>query len=255
MAPSNTEIIVDLGAADRLVAVDRHSADVAGLPAALPGIDFFFPDAEAIIGLEPDLIIAHGHNATGAGEDPLRLLREAGIPVAYISMSRSVSDIYGDIAFIADLLGIPAKGEALVRALRARVAETAQKTAHIENKRSVYFEISAAPDIFTLGRDSFLNDMISIIGGRNIFASDNPIISPGAEAIISRDPEVILTSVNYIEDPVGELKSRPGFNHISAVIHNRVYRIDTNASARPSSRITLALEQMSRAVYPEAYEK
>jgi iron complex transport system substrate-binding protein len=255
MAPSNTEIIVDLGLGDKLIAIDRHSADVAGIPAGLPRIDFFFPDAEVIIGLEPDLILAHGHNTTGTGEDPFRLLREAGIPVAYISMSRSVSDIYGDIAFIADLLGAREKGEALIQSMKERIDETAQKTTGIENKRSVYFEISAAPDIFTLGKDSFLNDMISIIGARNIFENENPIISPGVEAIISRNPDVILTSVNYIEDPVGELKSRPGFNHINAVIHNRVYQIDANASARPSSRITLALEQMARAVYPEAYEK
>ena len=53
-APSNTEIIVDLGMAHKLVAIDVHSANVAGIPDDLARLDFFYPDAEAILGLEPD---------------------------------------------------------------------------------------------------------------------------------------------------------------------------------------------------------
>jgi iron complex transport system substrate-binding protein len=255
MAPSNTEIIVDLGMADKLVAIDRHSANIAGIPGNLPQMDFFYPDAEAIIGLEPDIIIANGHNATGTGDDPFRLLREAGIPVAYISMSKSINDIYEDIAFIADLLQAPDRGAALIRSMKEQVDEIARNASRIENKRSVYFEISAAPDMFTFGKDSFIDDMITAVGAINIFGNDAWIVTPGAEAIIERNPDVILTNVNYIEDPIGELKSRAGFDHINAVINDRVYRIDTDSSVRPSARITLALGQMARAVYPEIYEK
>ncbi|MCL2879247.1 MAG: hypothetical protein FWF29_03290, partial [Treponema sp.] len=46
-APSNTEIIVDLGMADKLVAVDRYSLDIPGIPAGIALIDFSYPDAEA----------------------------------------------------------------------------------------------------------------------------------------------------------------------------------------------------------------
>jgi iron complex transport system substrate-binding protein len=255
-APSNTEIIADLGAANRLVAIDRHSANVRGIPVGLPLLDFFYPDAEVIVKLEPDIIIASGHNPTGSGEDPFRLLAEMGIPVVYISMSKSINDIYLDIEFIAGLLGLDEKGDELSAAMRAQIDEIAKKTAHIAEKdrKSVYFEISAAPEMFTFGKDSFLNDMITAINARNIFENENWLLQPGAEAIIERNPDVILTNVNYIDDPVGELKSRPGFDHINAVMRNCVYQIDTNSSVRPSARITLALGQMSRAVYPAAYE-
>ena len=43
--------------------------------------------------------------------------------------------------------------------------------------------------------------------------------------------------------------SGAGFNHINAVKNNRIYQIDTDSSVRPSSRIILALRQMSQAVY------
>ena len=253
-APSNTEIIIDLGLVRKLVAVDRYSTDIPELSAALPHVDFAYPDAEAILGLEPDIIIANGHNVTVSGDDPFRLLREMGIPVAYVSMSKSVNDIYSDIAFIADLLSAKEKGDALIKSMKKRVDEIAQKAAQAETKRSVYFELSAAPEIFTFGKDSYINDMIAIAGGRNIFENDNWVLSPTAEAIIERNPDVILTSVNYLEDPIGEIKSRYGFEHINAVINNRIFRIDTNSLVRPSARILLALDQMARAVYPELYE-
>jgi iron complex transport system substrate-binding protein len=253
-APSNTEIISDLGQARKLVAIDRHSANVTGIPEGLPQLDFLYPDAEVIIKLEPDIIIANGHNATGTGEDPFRLLREMGIPVAYISMSKNIEDIYLDIAFIADLVQVQKTGEEVIDSMKVQVAKISQKTAYIDVKRTVYFEVSAAPDMFTFGKDSFLNDMISVIGARNIFENDNWIISPSAEVIIERNPDVILTNVNYISDPIGEIKRRPGFNHINAVINNRICQIDTDSSVRPSTRIISALRQMSKAVYPELYD-
>jgi len=257
-APSNTEIITDLGQARKLAAIDRHSANVAGIPEGLPQLDFFYPDAEVIINLEPDIIIASGHNPTGTGEDPFKLLREMGIPVVYISMSASIDEIYSDIAFIADILQVQKEGEKLINSMRAQIDEIAQTaakmTANTGNKTTVYFEISAAPDMMTFGKGSYINDMISVIGAQNIFWDENWLVTPGAEAVISRNPDVILTNVNYIDDPVAEIKKRPGFNHINAVKNNRIYQIDTDSSVRPSSRIILALRQMSKAVYPELYE-
>jgi iron complex transport system substrate-binding protein len=252
-APSNTEIIVDLGLAYKLVAIDRHSTDIyvpAGypeIPEGLPLLDFFYPDAEVIISLKPDLIIASGHNPTGTGEDPFKVLRDMGIPVVYISMSKSIEDIYRNITFIADLLQVQTTGEELISLMNEQVLEIAQAAhaAHGGVPVSVYFEISAAPDMMTFGKDSFIDDMISIIGAENIFGNENWLVMPGAESIIERNPDIILTNVNYIDDPISEIKSRLGFNHINAVANNRIYQIDTNSSVRDASRIVLALRQMA----------
>ena len=112
-APSNTEVLVALGLADKLVAVDKYSADVEGISEELPKIDFRNPDAEAIIALNPDIVIASGHNKVG-DEDPFALIKEAGIPVAYIPNSYSIDGIYEDIEFIANLTNTEKKGKELV---------------------------------------------------------------------------------------------------------------------------------------------
>ena len=254
-APSNTEIIADLGQAHRLIAIDVHSANIGGLPSNLPLLDFFYPDAEVIVTLEPDLIIASGHNPTGTGEDPFKLLTDMGIPVVYISMSKSVEEIYNDIAFVADLLQVVKEGENLIASTRSQIAQIAdnisQKTAHYERRPTVYFELSAPPYMMAFGKDSYIDDMISIIGARNIFGDEDWLVMPSAEAVIERNPDIILTNVNYIDNPTGEIKDRLGFNHINAVINDRIYEIDNDSSSRPSARVLLALRQMAEAVYPE----
>jgi len=254
-APSNTEIITDLGQAHRLIAIDVHSANISNLPSNLTLLDFFYPDAEVIVTLEPDLIIASGHNPTGTGEDPFKLLTDMGIPVVYISMSKSVEEIYNDITFVADLLQVKKEGEDLIASTRARISRIADNisraTAHYEKRPSVYFELSAPPYMMAFGKDSYIDDMISIIAARNIFADEDWLVMPSVEAVIERNPDIIFTNVNYIENPIAEIKDRLGFNHINAVMNDRVYEIDNDSSSRPSARVLLALRQMAEAVYPE----
>jgi iron complex transport system substrate-binding protein len=253
-APSSTEIIVDLGLADKLVAIDKYSLDIAGVDQNLTLIDFFFPDAEAIIGIDPDVIISNGHNNLGTGDDPFKLIREAGIPVVYIPLSPDIEGICQDIEFIADMLNVSDRGTALTESLKRQIEEIAAIGRTIEHKKTVYFEISPAPTLVTIGRDTYLDHFITIIGAQNIFADQIGVIFPGAESILERNPDVIITTESGQHDPVEEIKSRDGFEHITAVKNSAIYLVDTNSASRPSARIVLALKQMAKAVYPDNYE-
>lgn len=254
-APSNTEVIIDLGLGDKLVAVDKYSSDVPGISEELTKIDFSNPDAEAIIGLNPDIIIASGHNKTGSSEDPFKLVKEAGIPVVYIPSSESIKGIYEDIEFIANILNVEDKGNEIVDNMKSKIDEIAKIGKTITDKKSVYFEISPSPSLFTFGQGTFLNEMIEIIGAKNIFADEKGWISPSAESVIDKNPDVILTNVDYTENPIKEIETRDGFENINAVKNNAVYQIDKNSSSRPSQKIILALSQMAESIYPEKYGK
>ncbi|MDR2740087.1 MAG: ABC transporter substrate-binding protein [Treponema sp.] len=253
-APSSTEIIVDLGMADKLAAIDKYSLDVGGVEQDLPLIDFFFPDAEVIIGIAPDIIISNGHNNIGSGADAFKLIREAGIPVVYIPLSPDIEGICGDIEFVADVLNVPERGRKLIQSLKDQVEDIAAVGRTIENKKTVYFEVSPAPDLVTVGRNTYLHEMITIIGAVNIFADQIGVIFPNAEAILNRNPDVIITNIPGGENSVEEIKNREGFEHITAIKNNSIYAVDTNSSSRPSARILPALKQMAKAVYPDKYE-
>ncbi|MDR1587012.1 MAG: ABC transporter substrate-binding protein [Treponema sp.] len=250
-APSNTEIIQGLGRADKLVAIDTFSSGISGIGADLTRIDFSYPDAEVIIGLKPDIIIAAGHNMTVSGEDPFKLIKDTGISVVYIPTSSTIAGIYEDIRFIAKLLGAEAGGEELISGMKAEIDSTAARAGALAEKKSVYLEISPYPYMVSIGKGTYLSEMISVIGADNIFADQRDWFSPAAEAIIERNPDVILTFTGLTADPVADIKSRPGFEHINAVRNGAVYLIDSDAASRPSHNIVIALKQMAAAVYPE----
>ena len=254
-APSNTEVLMALGLGDKIVAIDKYSTDIEGINTELPQIDFLNPDAETIIGLEPDIVIASGHNKTGSVEDPFKAISEAGIPVVYIPSSDSIDGIYKDIEFIADVVNERSKGKEIVDDMKAQVEEIKAIGDTITDKKSVYFEISPAPYLSSFGKSTFLNEMIEIIGAKNIFENEEGWISPTAEAIIDANPDVIITNAGYMENPTEEIKSRDAWENINAIKNNEVYLVDQNASSRPSQNVIKALEQMAKAVYPEHYEK
>jgi iron complex transport system substrate-binding protein len=216
-------------------------------------IDFAYPDGEVILGLEPDIVFAAGHNRTVSGSDPLKLIRETGTPVAYIPTSASIEDIYQDIRFIAAALGVPEKGETLAADMREQIDTIAKTGSAITEKQSVYFEVSPFPYMTTCGKGTYLDEMITIIGGVNIFANEKTWFSPSPEAILERNPGVILTMVSAEDNPLEEIQSRPGFDALRAVKNKRVYSIDADAASRPSHHIVLALKQMAAAVYPDQF--
>ncbi|MDR2134725.1 MAG: helical backbone metal receptor [Treponema sp.] len=250
-APSNTEIIEALGRADKLVAVDTFSSGISGISPDLVRIDFSYPDAEVIVGLKPDLIIAAGHNMTVSGEDPFKLIKDTGISVVYIPTSGDIDGIYGDIRFIAGLLEAREKGEELISGMKAEIGAIAARGAAFTERKSVYFEISPWPYMVSIGRETYLGEMISVIGADNIFADQKDWFSPAAEIIIERNPDVILTLTGLNADPVAEILRRPGFDHTRAVQNSAVYSVDGDAASRPSHNIVIALKQMAAAVYPE----
>ena len=253
-APSNTEILSALGMGDKIVCMDTYSEGIEGVNKDAVKMDFYSgPDAETIIGLEPDIIIASGHNKVGNADDPFKALSEAGIPVVYIPSSESIDGIYEDIRFIASVVGKEDKGEEIITGMKDEISKIAEVGSKITDKKSVYIEIGPAPTLYSVGNSTFINEMIEIIGAENIFKDENSWISPGEESVISKNPDVILTKVDYVEDPTEEIKSRDGWENINAIKNDEVYYIDANSSSRPTQNIIKALKQMAEAVYPDLY--
>lgn len=254
-APSNTEILVGLGVADKLVAVDTYSEGIEGLNEDIPKMDMNNPDAEAIIALEPDIIIASGYNKIGSAEDPYKAIVEAGIPVVYIPSSDSIEGIYKDIEFVASLVNESEKGEEIITDMKAKISEYEELAKTITDKKKVYFEISAAPSIFSFGSNTFLNEMIEVIGAENVFVDEDSWFAPTEEAVLDANPDVILTKVDYVENPTEEIMARDGWDNITAVKNGDVYYIDANSAARGNQNIIKALDEMAKAVYPDVYGK
>lgn len=252
MAPSITEVLVDLGYKDKIIAADTQTKTLGVLPEDLPYIDLMSPDIEQIIALKPDFIFATGMMMV-EGNDPFKPVTDSGIPVAYIPSSESIEQIYNDTLFIAEVLKVEDKGQEIVDNMKEKVAAIKEIGDTITDKKSVYFEIGAAPYMYSFGRGVFLNEMIELIGATNALGGQESWISVSDEAVLAANPDVIITNVNYIEAPVEEIKMRSGWESIKAIQNDEVYYVDNMKSSLPNHNIVIALEQMAKAIYPDRY--
>jgi len=253
ISPANTEILIELGFADKIIAADEYSKDIKGLPKGIPLFDMMAPDAEQMVALEPDIIYTTGM-VLAEGNDPYKPIKDMGICVAYVPASISIEGIYEDILFLAKSLGADSKGADLVNSMISKIEEIEEKGKTIENNKTVYFELAESPNLYSFGTGVFLNEMIEIIGAENVLADYDMWISISEENVIASNPDVIITNVDYIENPVDEIKSRSGWENVKAVKSNQVYYVDNYATSHPNHNIIIGLDQMAKAVYPDLYQ-
>ena len=252
LAPSTTRVLTDLGLQEKLIAVDTYSAGYQPELAALPEFDMMTPDVEKLAEMEPDVIFITGMSLSG-GSNPYQALIDLGIPVVGIPTSNSIDAIREDVLFIGECVGETDGAQALVDEMQAEIDEIAAIGATIEDKKTVVVEVSALPQLCYAGGDTYINEMIEIIGAENAYGESDPWASVTEEAAVYTNPDVILTCTSYLPDPVGEILSRRGWENVTAIADKAVFQLDEESVNQPNHHITKALREMAEAVYPEKY--
>lgn len=256
LAPSITETLVNLGLSDNLIAVDKYSLDIEGINKDLPIFDIMNPDAENIVALQPDIIFGTGM-AKSKGTDPFAPMVEMGAFVTIVPTSTSINGIKEDILYIGKVTNKEKEAQVIVEDFEKQIEDTLAIINKIENKETlnVYFETSPMPEAYTFGQDTFLNDMLNILGVNNIFGAESGWIAVSEEQIIAKNPDVIFTNASFLEDPIKDIKERSGWENINAVKNNRVYLIDKNSSSRANENFIKAFNEIASYLYPELNNK
>lgn len=246
-----TEILDGLLLSESIVAADSYSLGIGNVDPEVCTLDYANPDVETIISLEPDVVFVSGSSTDGT-VDPYSALSDAGVNVVYIPTAESISGIIDNIELIAENTGAEDKAEELTALIDEAVADAKARAESLGGEKvSVYFEISAAPWFYSFGSNTYLDEIISICGGENIYSEETGWISNTEESILAANPQVILTNVMYDGYDYNEIYSREGWDTIDAVVNHRVYSIDANASSRGSQNIVKAIEEISLAIIPD----
>jgi iron complex transport system substrate-binding protein len=251
LAPSDTEILCDLGLAGQLVGVDSDSdypVEVRGLPKVGRGIQI---DTGWVADLQPDLVVAT-LGAPGM-ELVLAKLEHQGMRCLAVA-PKSLADVAESFLLLGEATGRQEAAQRLADRLNAAIERVAMVAAESERHPAVYWEWWPKP-LVTAGRLSWINDIIEMAGGVNVFADveqESPAIDE--DLVFGRMPEVMVASWCGAErmPDLERIRSRRGWETVPAVQRDRVYVVDFPFD-RPGPRLAEGLELIAKLLHPELF--
>lgn len=249
LAPSITEILFAIGLGEQVVGVTQF-CDYPPEAKAKPKVGYVHPNLEAIVALQPDLVLAPREFLRA---DNLSKLEQLKIPT-YILDAQTIDSILSHIQTLGRILGASAAADELAHRMRRRVEAVKVRTSSLPRPRVLYV-LNSEP-LITVGPGSFIHQVIELAGGSNVAARARvayPRLS--MEEVLKEDPELILFPTGRAEGIAGDEELRwQRWATLSAVNLKRLYRVPNDVLNRPGPRIIRGLESLARIFHPEAFD-
>lgn len=245
LIPARTDLILALGAADRIVARthfddDPRLADVPSVGNALT------PSVEWLMSQRPDLIVAW---PDAQSRTVVTRLRELGVPV-YASRVQSLTDVDRSIAHLGVLLGLSAAADSLIAAVQAGLDSAAHVAAGAERPAVAYL-IGLDPAVVA-GPGTYIDQLLEIAGARNVFADAGGLWpTVGLEEIVRRQPAHVLLATEEASGraQVERLTTRAGWRDVAAVRDGNVHVLEPDLFNRPGPRVGEAAVRLAELLH------
>ncbi|MEX1213784.1 cobalamin-binding protein [Saccharospirillum sp.] len=224
LVPHATELLFEIGAGDLILATVTF-ADYPEAAQALPRVgDYNALNTEAILALEPDLLIAF---TSGANLAQINRLQALGYPV-FTSDPQTFADIDRTLRQFGELTGRQHSANRVADAFTADIARLVER---FGGKRplQVFYQVWHDP-LITLNGETFISKVIEVCGGVNVFAdllAPSPQVS--LEAVIGKNPEVIVTGPS----DAGEASRWHQWPQLQAVVNDALIATDPDTLHRP----------------------
>jgi iron complex transport system substrate-binding protein len=234
LAPHLTELLFTAGAADRIAGTVAYS-DYPAAARDIPQVgDAFRVDVERILAIHPTLVLAW---TTGTPTETITRLRRLGLAVETIEIQR-LDDIGAALERLGELAGTTAVAKPAAQQFRTALAAARARYRGARPLR-VFIEISDQP-LYTVSTAHMISEMVGVCGGRNIFADLTqlaPII--GLEAVLARNPEVILSMDDAVTDPRQQWLR---WSQVTAARAGTIYSVSSDSVTRASTRVLQGLD-------------
>ena len=242
MAPNLTEILFYIEAGSQIVGVVDYSdfpSEARDIPKIGASHQF---DIEAILALQPDLVVAW---ESGNPTEDLAKLAQLGLPI-FRTEPRTLNDIATLMQRLGRLIGNPAISDVLAATFlegTAAIRETYQQRQNL----TVLYQVWSDP-IYTLNGEHLISRLIEHCGGTNIFFELEtlaPVVS--TESVIERNPDVIIAG-GYGGATPEWLGAWNQWSSMQAVKSKSLYTVDADQISRMGPRILQGMQELCQAI-------
>ena len=254
--PALTEMLFAVGAGSQVVGVSSYD-DFPPEAKALPRVGALLdPDVERILSLRPDLVITYGSQV-----DLEKQIGRAGIPI-FSHRNGGVAHILQTLRDISRVTGHSAEGERQAKAIEGRLNAIRARVKGRPRPRTLLVfdrQPGTLQQMYVAGGKGFLNDILDIAGGVNVFADiERESVQPSHEILLVRAPQVIVelraTDLFASADEKKEKAAWSTLPSIPAVRNGRIHLLNGDYLVVPGPRIAAAAEALARALHPEAFK-
>lgn len=241
LAPNLTEIVFAVGAGEKLVGVTTFCNYPDDAKQIQKVGDTLKPNVEAIVALRPQVVLV---STASQLEAFTGLLERQGIAV-FVTNPDSLESVFGSMLAIGDVLGKKQEAEEVIGGLRARVEKVREEASRIQFEVPPTVFVQIDPSLYTVGKGSFITDLIEIAGGMSVTADiETAYPKVSKEAARAYNPRIVILS-----DSPDNREPNEVFADSEAVQDGRVFRIDADVLSRPGPRIVDSLELIFEAVH------
>ena len=248
LVPSATEMIFALGGEGRLVG----RTDFCDYPAAARAKKsvggMINPSLETIVALKPDLVLV---TSSGNREETFQQLTRLRIPVYQVAAER-ITEVKDVARHLAALTGREAAVAPLLEAIDRRVAAVREAVRPFARPRVLYV---LWPDpLIVPGRRALVTDLIDIAGGESLTAADaDDYPRYSLEAAVAKSPEIIVLANHGNKSGPIAIDRWKRLTSLPAIKTGRIHSVDGNLMHRYGPRVLDGLDQLARAIHPEAF--
>jgi len=246
LAPSAAEILFALGQGNKIVGV-TDQCDYPEEARAKPKVGAFWdPSVEQIVALGPDLVLSH-HKP-----ELIPQLEEIGITVIVLR-PEDIDGILHDVMLIGQVIGAEERAQSLVAGMEQRIQAVTSK---VENaaRPGVFYEGDCGFGIWTAGPGTFVNELISLAGGRNVGAMKEGYYKINNEVLLEANDAIdVIIWADMGGVPFASVANSLPWSGLTAVQTGKVYVLDPDLVNRPGPRIVDCLEEIARIIHPELF--
>jgi len=246
-APSNTEILYDLGLEDSVVAVTSHCIATSDISEKDVVGGWSDPSIiKKVEALKPDLVLAFG----GLQQPLADEMNKRGITV-FVFFPKTVNEVLEQVVLVGKITGVPVRAEDVVRKNRNKLHKIQAALSDMPAEKRLKCLRLMSTEAMVIGGDSFQSDIIKKAGGVNIFEDiedDYPVVS--FEDVYKKDPDIIVFNRNDEEKAIEWFLGQEHWRDLRAARNRNLASISCDYICHPNTRIAETVEMLARRFYP-----
>lgn len=256
LVPSYTETLIDLGLEKNIVLADEDSAylleynqDIETMDTDKLNINM---EVGTIIDQKPDIILMDKTTYLKFNDNSLELIRKAGSQIIVLPVPKNINEIRDELAFLVELT--QAKHGARLLAsfdMKSRTIEDAYSK--INEPVPVFFQIKDKNAITTCGEDVYINEIIKLAGGKNVFEDTKGIHYTSYEEISKKNPQYYIAMSNEDNYQQKHILTEKRLSETEAIRGNNVYVMDYYQTSNPNHRSLDAVLALGEILHSRVY--